>query len=531
MQLLVGDVMETARTIAAFLERHDEWFCEDDCERQSVSLRRDEWSCSAAHNRLIFSHWSERGGTRVWTITAWQIVGAQLFMRGTRRATRERATLKLTPRASVADEIEMLQTARRRALADYVARIGAAFPAAQIARVHLSRGAPGSKVPGRYARISLTEARCQGMTFLTGAVDGAGERNIEAFLSAALLWFMRGSARLKSSLSGTELALVLTTPDDAEAAARLIAFLRERWRQTIKLYLMRPNEDRAPLAPIRSLAPIDVYAARPHLTIHQPRAPQKHANYTDVSNAAATDLARDLTALAPEAIDVVGARSGATLRYHGLPFARIRRLAGRESAWYGVDARRAQPLTAETWPALKNLLADLNIHRAPYGEHRHAFYTASAEAWLESLLRRDITRLDPGMVAAPLYAQFRGRAGDANLRSRPVDLFALRQDGRFVLIELKVAEDRNMVLQGVDYWWRIEALRRRGAIDGARLFGARLVDAPTLLYFVAPLLSYHRSFGTLARSVAPEVEIYRYDLNEDWRAGVRVLRRARANEI
>ncbi len=33
----------------------------------------------------------------------------------------------------------------------------------------------------------------------------------------------------------------------------------------------------------------------------------------------------------------------------------------------------------------------------------------------------------------------------------------------------------------------------------------------------------------LARLVAPEIEMYRFDLNEDWRAGVRVVRRARVS--
>jgi hypothetical protein len=34
----------------------------------------------------------------------------------------------------------------------------------------------------------------------------------------------------------------------------------------------------------------------------------------------------------------------------------------------------------------------------------------------------------------------------------------------------------------------------------------------------------------LARSIAPDIEIYRFDINEDWRrAGVRVMRRLRVN--
>jgi hypothetical protein len=60
-----------------------------------------------------------------------------------------------------------------------------------------------------------------------------------------------------------------------------------------------------------------------------------------------------------------------------------------------------------------------------------------------------------------------------------------------------------------------------------RLFGdAEIADEPPLVYLVAPLLRFDRSFGALARAVTPEIEMYRFDLNEDWRAGVRVARRA-----
>ena len=33
----------------------------------------------------------------------------------------------------------------------------------------------------------------------------------------------------------------------------------------------------------------------------------------------------------------------------------------------------------------------------------------------------------------------------------------------------------------------------------------------------------------LARCIASDIEIYRFDINEDWRSGVRVMRRMRVN--
>ena len=146
-----------------------------------------------------------------------------------------------------------------------------------------------------------------------------------------------------------------------------------------------------------------------------------------------------------------------------------------------------------------------------------------------SILRRDITKLDPGLIIAPLHAQFRTAHG-VGIAARPIDLLALRQDGRLVVIELKVTEDREHVFQGVDYWRRVEAHRRRGHIASAELFADRVIaDESPLVYLVAPTLRFHPSFATLARAIAPDIEIYRFEINENWRQGVRVMRRMRVN--
>jgi hypothetical protein len=208
----------------------------------------------------------------------------------------------------------------------------------------------------------------------------------------------------------------------------------------------------------------------------------------------------------------------------------VRSLLGRERVWFGINRAHRRLLEESTWDDWQNLLRDLREHRSATAlDRHHAFYRAAPEAWLESLLRRDITKLDPGLIIAPLHAQFRTARG-AKLGIRPIDLLALRQDGRLVVIELKVSEDREHVLQGADYWRRVEAHRRRGHIARAKLFGERRIrDESPLVYLVAPTLRVHPSFQTLAHCISTEIEIYRFDINEDWRSGVRVMRRIRVN--
>ena len=256
----------------------------------------------------------------------------------------------------------------------------------------------------------------------------------------------------------------------------------------------------------------------------------KLARFPPVAPVTLSTRAAAIVAEAPDAIDVVNARHGETLRYFGLPFARVRSLFGNEKVWFGINRAHRRLLDQSTSDEWQNLLHDLREHRsASATDHHHAFYRAAPEAWLESLLRRDITKLDPGLIIAPLHAQFRTARG-AKLGIRPIDLLALRQDGRLVVIELKVSEDREHVLQGADYWRRVEAHRRRGHIARAKLFGERKIrDESPLVYLVAPTLRVHPSFQTLAQCISNDIEIYRFDINEDWRAGVRVMRRRRVN--
>jgi hypothetical protein len=247
-----------------------------------------------------------------------------------------------------------------------------------------------------------------------------------------------------------------------------------------------------------------------------------------------SEITKRLIGFAPEAIDVVYARHGQTLRYFGMPFARVRKVMGEERVWFGVEGSRRRMLDKETENECISLLTDLIEHRSAQArDHHHALYRNAGEAWLESLLRRDITRLDPGLIIAPLHAQFRiARAGSSGGAPgvRPIDLLALRRDGRLAVIELKVTEAREHVFQGADYWQRVEAHRRRGHITRARLFGDRKIsNEPPLIYLVAPTLRVHPAFNTLAHFVAPDIEIYRFDINEDWRQRVRVMRRVRVN--
>jgi hypothetical protein len=162
----------------------------------------------------------------------------------------------------------------------------------------------------------------------------------------------------------------------------------------------------------------------------------------------------------------------------------------------------------------------LTYRRADTPDARHPFYRLRTEAWLESLLHRDIRALDVTLDPRFVYSQVPAWIGDER---SILDLLTINHEGRLVVIELKAAEDAQLPLQGLDYWLRVEQARVRGEFARRGLFsGVELADAPPLLYLVAPRLRFHRSFNVVANCIAPDIEARRIGLNTNWRAGVKV---------
>ncbi|MEP6741467.1 MAG: hypothetical protein ABJB61_03135, partial [bacterium] len=497
--------LEIARaTINDLLQTHVEWFFTL-AGGDAQALNQRELEVFVAHGRLLLGCWTEKGN-RSWKIFSWESTGDMLTLEASRRMGAERPVIELVPRAS-AKAIALTVKAARQARCEALAQLVCANqPGAKVERASLSPGARRGQ-PGRYARIRLRLKHER--IAVTGLITAGKPSDADAFLAAALLWFQRTSERTRAPYI-QQLRLIVET-DLLKPILRRVALLRQSLRDTITIYEVDQQ--------FTELRHVDV-PTREDLWKRRLRRfpPTQPAEFTKV--------AVRIKSIALNAVDVVSARHGETLRFFGLPFARIRKVMGTERVWFGLEGSRRRLLEEKSESEFQDLLIALQEHRAAIaGDRQHALYRNAAEAWLESLLRRDITKLDPGLIIAPLHAQFRTARG-GTISVRPIDLLALRHDGRLAVIELKVSEDREHVLQGVDYWQRVEAHRRRGHISRAKLFGERKIkNEPPLIYLVAPTLRVHPAFNTLARSIAPDIEIYRFDINEDWRAGVRVMRR------
>jgi hypothetical protein len=503
-RLALDSIVDAGRRIRELVDAHGEWLCVEVARGRAMPLRKGDCDFRVSHGRLIFSCWNDEGALAL-RINGWEWTGQKLLLEATRRSGTESVRVELIPRASVG-ELAATISDMRHGRCQHLSRLAcASLQGAKIERASLSAGARRGQ-PGRYARIILR--RSFERVAVTGSVIASSRNEVDALVSSALIWFTRVSERARRPY--LQKLWFIVEPDSVEAVGERLALLREDLRSIISLYRIDEGWreiERAELPSLDELLETTCERFRSH--------PARET---------LTESAARIRLLAPEAIDVVRSRRGETVRFHGLACARVRRLMNRENIWFGIEGARRRLLDESTQGEWAKLLTDLREHRlANASDKNHALYRASPEAWLESLLRRDITQLDPGLRLAPLHAQFRpSHAGVA----RPIDLLALRRDGRLVVIELKVSEDREHVLQGADYWRRVEAHRRRGHISRAKIFGeAEISDEPPLVYLVAPTLRFHPAFNTLVRAITPAIEIYRFDINEDWRAGVRVMRR------
>lgn len=400
---------------------------------------------------------------------------------------------RLIPRPSAIELRVSVEAARLRKANEIAEIVRHSVAELKITRVDLNERS------GRFAQIL---ADIPGKHRIAILADITGKLSPEAIAAAGISWFDSLTRRKGKPI--LELWLICSRPASVRVS-KLHANLNAQWKARISTAYIDTTDtesSRLVFRPERRISELWREKA--------PRLVIPAVVRSDV-------LAEKIVALAPDEIDINYSRQGETYRYLGLPFARSRVLFGREAGWFGIG-RQSTPIASASWNSLTGLVRELAAHRRhDTDDKRHKLYRDAPEAWLESLLRRDIRQLDSNLVLSPIHAQFR-------TSNQKIDLLALRRDGRLVIIEVKTQPDRQVVLQAAEYWRRIELQRRRGLLD--TLFAGReILDKPPIIYLTAPAWSIHRELDLFARALSPEIELWHFDLHEGWRECLKVVHR------
>lgn len=486
------NLTDTGEMLRTTLDSHFEWLAVFE-NGKTIPLRQDEIEIAAIADRLVIGSFDEAGFKRKRVISC-SLDGGVLEIQVVAPSRHRQELIRLIPREPASALREHIDAARlhyANAVFDAVANN---FPLKQVKTISLINE------NGRLAIADAVDALGRSIAIL---VDTTATMNHESLLADALKLFARSKERKKSP---AEEFFIAGTKRQIRELRKLASLLKPSYTSDLRFFEVAGESGAVKAKAIGALSMNALWRDRTKKFPAERRICE-------------SGRAREIIAMAPDKIDVVFSRNGETLRFRGLPFARVRTTMGHERCWFGTGGDR-KPLNEETQEIFYDLVDELHRrrdHEPP--DRRHDLFRLGTEAWLESILRRDITKLDANLILAPIHNQFRA-AGDR------IDLLALRKDGRLVVIEIKATPDRNAVFQAVDYWRTIEIQRRRGNLRDARLFGdLEISEEPALIYLVAPALSFHHEFDLYARMISSDIELWRWELHENWRHAIKVIAR------
>lgn len=223
-------------------------------------------------------------------------------------------------------------------------------------------------------------------------------------------------------------------------------------------------------------------------------------------------------------VEMVPDASGTSLRICGLEVGRLEGRIAPQFYW-GLESQRRRYKPKEQDACVRFIRETLALRSARSSDPRHELYRLQPERWLESLLVRDVSQLDPTLRADHVHPQvpaFSG--GDRGV----IDILSMRHDGRLAVIELKLHEEISLPLQGLDYWLRVRWLNERDQFRDFGYFpGLQISKAPPLLYLASPAFRFHSTTRRIIRYLDPSIEIIQVGINQQWREEIKILFRRR----
>ena len=349
---------------------------------------------------------------------------------------------------------------------------------------------------------------------LFGVNGGEMQSAIDGALTFALLW-LQNLREKESGRAVVEGARLIVPPGRGAVVRERMAHL-DRGAAKFELYELDERD--------RALVPLDC-DDRGNIATRLVRNPDAAAAYERF----ASEIAR-VRELAPEAEVAVLTPTELAFRLHGLEFAAARlataagALRNQRELVFGPPPAEI-PVTDDNAQEFSDFTRMLAATRHAHGDRANPLFRMHPERWLESLVVRDVTRLDARLDPAFVYSQV--PAFSASDRAM-IDVLTCTRDGRLAVLELKADEDIHLPLQGLDYWARVEWHRQRGEFQKFGYFAGReLSPEPPLLLLVAPALRVHPQTDTLLRFLAPEIDCELIGVDENWRQELRVMFRKR----
>jgi hypothetical protein len=450
-----------------------------------------------SYGKLILSCWGDE-----WS-RSWRVVGLDAIPHGLRLScTRQMGRIHCRLVATRGEQAPEFATDRKQFAAKLRALIESTLTRLRVRSAVVARN-DAKHLSGSYVRMIIEES---GET-LAGIAVGELElqATIDGVLTAGIIWI----EELRATSAAIERLLVFAPASHCDTLAG-------------RLTMVDPRSCRATLfefegkaGSIRATAAYD----QGDLVDRQRRRSRAIWPRTGYIPSGAETQVESIRALAPDLIEAHSKGSWINLSLRGLEIARVSARSARVEFGFGESRRR---LTAGNRRELEAWVRRVASARDPsFAGRDELLLRAQSERWLESMIRRHPTCIDPTLDRRYVYSQVPTYRGEQRTF---IDLLAATNGGRLVVIELKVTEDPDLPFQGLDYWMRVEWHRARGDFQRRGYFaGLEISDQVPLLYLVAPVFRFHAAIKLVAGSISGGVPTYRIGINESWRSGIKVL--------
>ncbi len=271
----------------------------------AFALQRDEIEITFERGKIILNFLDEKG-FQIWRIANYKIAQERLTLDLTRNFGREREKIKLVPRLSAEESGAAVELARLEKANQLAGLIVAENPQSKLVRVALN------KENGRFAQIIFETARKNQIAVLADVAESATPENL---LTAAILWFSKLQRRRKNSI---DTVWIPAEKKLYKNLRKLHALLRENWQRNILIKEIRRDikTQRREIKDAPAIAFENLWREKP-LKI----APLSFET---------SRTANEIIKLAPGKIDFIYTKHGETLRFLGLPFARVRKIGDAE---------------------------------------------------------------------------------------------------------------------------------------------------------------------------------------------------------
>jgi hypothetical protein len=364
---------------------------------------------------------------------------------------------------------------------------------------------------GKYVRMLLMSGR--NIWAALAVSPWEDQTTVDGILTQGLIWL----EHLKRKRQPVPSQLLLLVPRDREQILKS----RLNWIQAAgrEILLVAMDVDRESLVHVDPGDSGNVNTLLTHLYA-----------FTSKPDCSQNEQFRRLMTLCPQLIEPIcqPEANAVGFRIRGLEFARLH--LGRSSGLTFGVGRQSPVVTTSDWKRLEGLVDEIRRQRRSVPQsRRHAYYRFQAERWLESLILRYIQLIEPTLDPGYVYPQVPAFLGsDRGM----IDILSVTKGGRLAVLELKVSEDLDLPIQGLDYWLRVRWHQFHQEFLGRGYFkGIQLSTDLPVLYFVCPQFCYHDTFPRIIKYFHRSIPLVQVGINQDWRAGLQILGRRQFNFV